>query len=114
MSNIEINDNLLIRTWLNENPAETLFIAFGLVIFLSSYCVYVFERKNSFLKYLNGKVSDQNYYPDYIWLIFISILTVGYGDLYPETHGGRSIALLASLSGLVLSATLVGVINFNV
>jgi voltage-gated potassium channel Kch len=51
---------------------------------------------------------------DYIWLTFISILTVGYGDFVPRTHIGRLIIIMAAIGGLILSATLIGIINNSV
>jgi len=48
---------------------------------------------------------------DYIWLIIITVLTIGYGDIYPVTTSGRVVALFSSLCGLIWTATLIGVIN---
>jgi voltage-gated potassium channel len=39
---------------------------------------------------------------DAIWWAFVTITTIGYGDYYPVTFEGRSIAVLLMLSGLAL------------
>jgi hypothetical protein len=38
-------------------------------------------------------------------------MTVGYGDIYPITKGGRFVSILSSVGGLFLTASLIGVIN---
>jgi voltage-gated potassium channel len=39
---------------------------------------------------------------DAIWWAFVTITTIGYGDYYPVTFEGRTIAVLLMLSGLAL------------
>jgi hypothetical protein len=38
-------------------------------------------------------------------------MTVGYGDMFPRTVGGRIIAITASIGGLLFTATLVTIVN---
>ncbi|XP_078354628.1 uncharacterized protein LOC144639220 isoform X2 [Oculina patagonica] len=46
-----------------------------------------------------------------IWWSFVTMTTVGYGDRYPKTILGRSIAILWFLTGIVLSSLLVSSIT---
>jgi hypothetical protein len=85
MSRVEINDGLLLRAWLNLNPATTLIISSIFLICNATYIVYIFERTNDLHLFKEGKLEEINGPSDYLWLIFISILTVGYGDMYPNT-----------------------------
>ena len=39
-----------------------------------------------------------------IWLVFIASTTVGYGDIYPVTHAGRIIVIVAALAGVSLAS----------
>jgi len=46
-----------------------------------------------------------------IWWSFVTMTTVGYGDRYPKTILGRSIAILWFLTGIVLSSLLISTIT---
>lgn len=39
---------------------------------------------------------------DAVWWAFVTVTTIGYGDFYPVTFEGRSIAVLLMLSGIAL------------
>ena len=45
---------------------------------------------------------------DAIWWAFTTITTVGYGDVYPVTAGGRVIAALLIITGVGLFGTFTG------
>ena len=49
-----------------------------------------------------------------IWLVVISMTTVGYGNMYPVTMPGRSIMLVAIIYGAFLLALLIEVIAIGV
>lgn len=42
-----------------------------------------------------------------VWNIVITMTTVGYGDIYPLSHAGRAVALIACFSGVIIVALLV-------
>lgn len=42
---------------------------------------------------------------DALWWAFVTVTTVGYGDVYPTTAGGRIIAALLMLSGISIFGT---------
>ena len=46
-----------------------------------------------------------------MWLVIITISTVGYGDLSTVTVLGRLISLLTAFIGLLISATLIGIVQ---
>lgn len=46
-----------------------------------------------------------------IWLVIITVLTVGYGDMYPITDMGKVIAIFAGFGGLLLSAALITMVH---
>ncbi|MDX2322088.1 MAG: potassium channel family protein, partial [Moritella sp.] len=48
---------------------------------------------------------------DALWWAFVTITTVGYGDYYPVTTGGRIIAALLMTAGVGLFGTFTGFIS---
>jgi voltage-gated potassium channel Kch len=83
-------------------------------VVLFSYSLYILERSSDYQDLLDEVISKEHKLNDYIWLIVVTLMTVGYGDMSPSTHGGRFIAILSSIGGLFLTATLIGVINNSV
>ena len=53
--------------------------------------------------------------PDAIWMMLITMTTVGYGDFFPQTPLGRTLVSAAALSGVVIIAMPLAIIgsNFN-
>jgi len=41
------------------------------------------------------------------WLVMVTMMTIGYGDIYPQTHFGRFVCIIACLVGMLLVSTLV-------
>lgn len=63
------------------------------VLFYSSLAFYSFERE------VNDSVNE---YFDAFWWAFITVTSVGYGDVYPITKIGKVIAMILTLSGMGL------------
>ena len=64
-----------------------------LVIFLGSLAVLVFERRVD---------STVKTYGDALWMMLITLATVGYGDVYPITVGGRVATVVSMVMGIGL------------
>lgn len=65
-----------------------------ILIFTCSLGVYEAEH--------NAAGANITNYGDALWWAFVTITTIGYGDYYPVTFEGRTIAVLLMLSGLAL------------
>ncbi len=70
----------------------TLAVFMGFLVFISSIAIYLFENQSS-----GGNVNDL--YDAFYWSI-VTISTVGYGDITPQTLGGRLITVILILIGL--------------
>jgi voltage-gated potassium channel len=70
----------------------TLAIFMGFLVFISSIAIYLFENPSS-----GGSIKHG--YDAFYWAI-VTLSTVGYGDITPQTHGGRFITISLILSGL--------------
>lgn len=53
-------------------------------------------------------VEDDISYPDGVWWAFVSMTTVGHGDIAPKSVGIRMLATFVILCGIVATAILVG------
>ncbi|MCR4598785.1 MAG: ion transporter [Acetatifactor sp.] len=74
-----------------------------MLIMASSLCMYGFEhdvQPEAFNNAFSG-----------IWWAMSTILTIGYGDIYPITIGGRVIAIVIGLLGVCVVAIPTGIIS---
>ena len=73
--------------------------------FLGAWLVLLFEE--------NTKGSNIHNYSDALWWAIVTVTTVGYGDRFPITGGGRTVAVILMLVGIgligVLTATVASV-----
>jgi voltage-gated potassium channel len=79
---------------------RVLLAAVGLV-FLGAWLVMLFEQ--------HARDSNIHSYHDALWWAVVTVTTVGYGDRFPLTEGGRAVAIVLMLVGIgligVLTAT---------
>lgn len=101
-----------IKMFLTNNTFLTLIVGFFLTAFFFGYAIRAFERP------INAKIplknrSYQNYgdFWSGMWLTFIAMTTVGYGDLYPKTHIGRALCMMANIIGITLISMLTVALN---
>jgi voltage-gated potassium channel len=82
---------------LGTNKLQNILISYILILILVMlYCsmaFYTFEQ--------NVNPNVHNLF-DAFWWAFITITTVGYGDIYPSTTEGRIVAMVLSLGGMGL------------
>jgi voltage-gated potassium channel len=87
-------------------PLTIDLILFLIFLFLCSYNLRIFER------YLDLKSGTEfgHFYND-LWCIFITMTTVGYGDLAPTTEFGRIFVLISCFFGTFLVALAVSSVS---
>jgi voltage-gated potassium channel len=74
-----------------------------LVVLASSIAMHEFEREAQPDKF--GHLSDA------VWWSFVTLTTVGYGDLYPVTGGGRIVAVGTMLVGIGVLGTFLSLVG---
>ena len=82
--------------------AVTLLLAF-IVLVVSSILVLYFETKSPEANITTGG--------DALWWAIVTITTVGYGDKYPVTPGGRIVAVFVMLAGVGIIGSLAGILS---
>lgn len=45
-----------------------------------------------------------------IWFMIVTYTTVGYGDVWPHSHSGKTVAVLAMVWGLIISAMPIAIV----
>jgi len=95
-----------IKAEVKERPYQVVGILMILSILIFGYALRNLEL--SFMQNKDpGKFQDWTYVYNGFWCIMITILTVGYGDFYPQTSVGRIIAIIACLWGTFLISLMV-------
>ena len=74
-----------------------------IMVMFSSVAIYEFEHETQPDKF--RRLSDA------MWWSFVTLTTVGYGDLYPVTAGGRMIAMITMAVGIGIFGTFISLIG---
>ncbi len=87
---------------------KTHHIKIVMLFFLASnlifgFVLHVFERPF----WASKQRIEFDFFSNSVWLIFVSMLTIGYGDLVPYTFFGRIIVMIASLWGVFIISLVV-------
>ena len=85
----------------SQSFVATIYLLF-LALMISSTLIYVFEHE----------LQPENFgsIPESMWWSFVTLTTVGYGDVVPITAAGRAIAALTALMGVCVVALLTGIV----
>jgi voltage-gated potassium channel len=96
---------LRVETVLRHHSLFRVLIAAAATLILGAWLVLLFEE--------NSKGGNIHSYPDALWWAVVTVTTVGYGDRYPVSEGGRVVAVILMLLGIgligVLTATVASV-----
>ena len=93
-----------LKCYAQYKPIQLYISGFLIILFTMAYGVRIFERPAN-------DIFDS--YIDAVWLIIITMTTVGYGDITAKTLGGRIVSMLSCLSGVFLtSMIIVTITNF--
>jgi voltage-gated potassium channel len=96
---------LRVEAILRHHSLFRVLIAALATLILGAWLVLLFER--------NAKGSNVHNYADALWWAIVTVTTVGYGDRFPVTAGGRIVAVILMLVGIgligVLTATVASV-----
>ncbi|MCY3888874.1 MAG: ion transporter [bacterium] len=87
------------RIWAGTSGRYVLAVAVGLIA-ASAVGVWFFEDRGG---------AEIDSWGDTIWWAIVTMTTVGYGDISPQTGGGKAVAIILMLAGI----TVFGVITAN-
>ncbi len=96
---------MLVR-YLLKNPRKstitTIALASALLVIFSSIAILTLEI------HPRSNIKTPS---DALWWSFVTITTVGYGDHYPVTGGGRVLAVVLAIAGVGLLGTFTGLVS---
>ena len=99
----EASTMFAIKACLKDKPFHFLIPLILVSIVVFSTAVRLFERGFS----LGTSQQDYSYIWNSMWLVMLTMTTVGYGDFFPRTHLGRFIIVLACFWGIFLISLMV-------
>eukprot|EP00047_Mylnosiga_fluctuans_P021519 m.105708 g.105708 ORF g.105708 m.105708 type:complete len:433 (+) comp8924_c0_seq7:858-2156(+) len=73
----------------------------GLLLFLLSIAILIFSSAIYFAEQTNPDTIYTSI-PDSFWWAIVTMTTVGYGDYFPITAGGRFVAAITALCGIIV------------
>lgn len=85
-----------IQRFFNRNLLRGLFILFSVII-LFGLATWLFEKNKNPTHFRPGWKG----FFDGLWWSVVTMTTVGYGDKYPKSRGGKIVALIWMFSGLL-------------
>lgn len=98
--------SFIFKCELKRNPIRTIFVIFLPIVIYFSLSLKILE--NARVTNLNENMFEN--ITNCFWLVVVSVTTVGYGDIFPETHFGRMITIIVSFLGtFLITLTIVSV-----
>eukprot|EP00003_Mantamonas_plastica_P011760 TRINITY_DN2162_c0_g1_i1.p1 TRINITY_DN2162_c0_g1~~TRINITY_DN2162_c0_g1_i1.p1 ORF type:complete len:498 (-),score=140.14 TRINITY_DN2162_c0_g1_i1:3-1496(-) len=105
ISNLRVNSIFVIKTILYFHPFRALIFCWLLVVFSTGYFIRLCERPIN---------PEHSWYWNSLWLTVITMTTVGYGDMNPETHCGRTFAVFGAILGVSITSLTIVVISSKI
>lgn len=97
---------------MKNNPYIFLGLSIAFPLFFSGYTMRIFERP---LEAAPGEGFDL--LSNNLWTIYITMMTIGYGDYYPKSNLGRLVGIIACFWGnfivSVFVVTLTNLLKFQ-
>uniref|UniRef100_A0A0K0DBT0 CaMBD domain-containing protein n=1 Tax=Angiostrongylus cantonensis TaxID=6313 RepID=A0A0K0DBT0_ANGCA len=102
LNRISMDFRFVIKTMMANHPLQVL------VVFTISYWICMSWMFTQCERY-DGKLDVEHYYLNSMWFIMVTFMSIGYGDIIPNTYCGRTLSIA---TGIVLSRAEKHVNNF--
>jgi Ion channel len=89
----------VIKCRFKKRPITLLAMLMLAVIYMFAYSLYIIENQ---ILVRSGKTANIDSFMTSVWMIVVTITTVGYGDITPRTRLGRLVVMVAATSGIIL------------
>lgn len=105
LNRIHFNFRFIFKSFMAVHPTYILTLIIVCMFFVASWCLRLCEMYDS--------SPDEAVHANYLnsmWLVAITFLSVGYGDIVPSTYCGRGIAVTTGIFGAGVTALVVAVL----
>lgn len=85
LTNVEFDSSFILKTVLKDRPATLLGAVLVLCLFAAAYMIRMVESLEC--SYYPSLGCAPLSFADALWLVVVTTLTIGYGDLVPHTTG---------------------------
>ncbi|XP_071398816.1 intermediate conductance calcium-activated potassium channel protein 4 isoform X2 [Centroberyx affinis] len=102
LNNINFTFRFVLKVLMNKYPARTLLVFILFFWLIASWMLTLCERQTG---------TATSHMDTALWLIAITFLTVGYGDVSPNTSCGKAVCLFTGVMGVACTAMLVAVMT---
>ncbi|CAD6185555.1 unnamed protein product [Caenorhabditis auriculariae] len=109
LNRIQVNFSFVLKTFLDQQPVLFLTM-FTFVFWITMSWIFVQCERYGF----PNKDANVIMYSNALWFIAITFMLNGYGDIVPQTHLGRIIAIFVGVVGAIISSILIAVISRNI
>eukprot|EP00003_Mantamonas_plastica_P025483 TRINITY_DN5005_c0_g1_i3.p1 TRINITY_DN5005_c0_g1~~TRINITY_DN5005_c0_g1_i3.p1 ORF type:complete len:686 (+),score=202.44 TRINITY_DN5005_c0_g1_i3:168-2225(+) len=104
LNNVAFDTAFTLKVQMTQRPFLTLFSLLGTLIVCTSYIVRICERD---VQPVFG------YWPNALWLLVVTITTVGYGDVVPVTTCGRMASMSCAWAGVFFTTSMIAILQKN-
>ena len=108
--NVESGLSFALKAELTYRPYIAIFLVTLIIVLICAYFVKIAEYGVMEFDTKSKNLSEENdlaYLLNCIWLIIITMVTVGYGDEYPKSHFGRVVIIIAAILGMLLVSIII-------
>ena len=93
----------VVRDFAKNKATGAVYIVFFMILLLLEFGSIMVLRAEMANPDANIKTAS-----DALWWVYVTITTVGYGDRYPTTNGGRLVGMMVMFMGVGLFAVMTG------
>jgi len=102
LTNVEFDTPFILKTVLKDAPLPFLTVSLALLLMVTAYALRLIETLTC--AHYTALQCEPLTLLDALWLLVVTVLTVGYGDVVPSTVGGRAVAIVGGLTGTLITA----------
>ncbi|CAJ0939410.1 unnamed protein product, partial [Mesorhabditis belari] len=104
LNRISMDFRFVIKTMMAEHPLRVL------IVFTVTYWICMSWMFTQCERYDN-KLNTEHYYMNSMWFIMVTFMSIGYGDIVPNTYCGRTLSIATGIVGAGVSSALIAVIS---